>query len=227
MVSRTFNSEDIDLGLVGYWKLNDLRVSTSTAIDSSRGINNGTITGAVEATGVDGKRASAMSFDGTDDWVNSGNINTIRPTTAGTISAWVNINSSSPTTVGRILQLGVSQAGNKGFHIRQNGSSTSIQGFVGDGTTSLTPTMTVTRNKWIYLVHTFDGINSKLYLDAVLKNTKSFASTSSINYNDSNAFIGVFNTNPASPFKGNISNVRIYNRDITQGQVSKLFHQKL
>ena len=71
MVSRTFNSEDIDLGLVGHWKLNDLRVATSVAIDSSRKINNGTINGAVEAIGADGKRASAMSFDGVDDIVDT------------------------------------------------------------------------------------------------------------------------------------------------------------
>ena len=66
MVLYSRSGKDIDKGLIGYWKLDDLKISTSTAIDRIN-FNDGIINGAVNAEGINGKSPDAMYFDGTDD----------------------------------------------------------------------------------------------------------------------------------------------------------------
>ncbi|HAI73811.1 MAG TPA: hypothetical protein DCS28_03005 [Candidatus Moranbacteria bacterium] len=71
-------------GLVGVWSFDgpDINWSTNTAYDRSGQNNNGTISG---ATAVMGKRGQALSFNGTTDYVNCGNVGT----GIQTVSFWI------------------------------------------------------------------------------------------------------------------------------------------
>ena len=78
-----------NLGLVGYWSMNE---NTGTvASDFSGNGNRGILTNG--PTWVDGKRGKALNFDGSDDYVDAGNILTFTNSQTLTLSAWFKIKS--------------------------------------------------------------------------------------------------------------------------------------
>ena len=74
-------------GLVGRWDF-DENMGT-VAYDSSGNNNNGTIQNGASWTG--GKIGSALKFDGTDDYVDCGNDESLDLTNVGTVEAWINV----------------------------------------------------------------------------------------------------------------------------------------
>lgn len=224
MTSRTFNSEDIDLGLVGHWKLNDLRVATSVAFDSSRTGINGTITGATEGTDVNGIRAGATSFDGVDDFVDlNKNLNTYPENF--TISMW-------------IKRVGAQAAFARVFGAGQGGGASSF-GFAIAGTSDINSTqlrfvIKTTNNdekdigfdpgdnEWHHWVAIKDGVSMKLFVDKNLEGTDTL--TQSEYRRDVGTFIG---TEGSANFGGDIANVRLYNRPLGNGVTTKLFNQRI
>ncbi len=83
---RSFSTDN---SLLGWWRFNE--GSGSTASDSSSAGNNGTLTNFDTSTAwTPGLIGGALSFDGTDDFVELGNILNFDSTTPYTISAWTN-----------------------------------------------------------------------------------------------------------------------------------------
>src|SRR3989338_9509033 len=76
-----------NLGLVGYWSFNE--GIGPYAGDSSGNRNQGTLTNG--PTWVDGKRGKALSFDGSNDYVNVASSTSLNITNAITISGWINV----------------------------------------------------------------------------------------------------------------------------------------
>jgi hypothetical protein len=79
-------------GLVGYWSFNgqDLNWSTNTAIDRSGQGNNGTLTNmSTNTSPVPGKMGQALSFNGTNSYVDVADATPLNPTTAVSLSSWV------------------------------------------------------------------------------------------------------------------------------------------
>src|SRR3989338_2173060 len=85
----TAHAQDITSGLIGHWKFDE--TSGTSASDSSGNNNTGTLTNS--PTWTTGKINSALSFDGTDDYVNIGNMNVSG--SGITIAAWVKADSFS------------------------------------------------------------------------------------------------------------------------------------
>jgi len=75
--------------LVGHWPLDD--GSGTTARDSSGNGNNGTLMG--DPKWVAGQLGGALSFDGTQDYVDCGSNSSLHPTDAITMAAWFMIDS--------------------------------------------------------------------------------------------------------------------------------------
>lgn len=76
-----------NLGLVGYWSFDDARGSMAT--DFSGNNNDGTLTNMDQATDwVSGKKGGALDFDGSDDYVDTGDTTNYQ-TGSFTLSAWI------------------------------------------------------------------------------------------------------------------------------------------
>ena len=61
---------ELNRNLVGYWKLDDLKLSGATAIIDRASFNDGTISGGVSAaTDMNGITGNAMDFDGDEDFI--------------------------------------------------------------------------------------------------------------------------------------------------------------
>lgn len=223
MVSKTFNSEDIDLGLVGFWPLNDLRISTSTAIDKSRNSNNGTISGATEATGPDGKRASAMNFDGVNDQIIITDPTEIKSLIEYSCSIWIRSTRSLAQFQDYVTLSALSTDRKIDMYTDTSdliGCSMSASGVQ----ESLASSVDATDEAWHHVVALVDDAakEMRLYVDGVLEDTEAYVGT--LDSPDSDLKIVSNNT---GDYEGDLQNLRIYNRPISQGVITKLFNQKL
>lgn len=83
---KTSMTASVQNGLVGYWNMDSNDISSSTLYDKSGTGNHGTIYG---ATTTSGKVKQALSFDGTDDYVDIPDNNSLDLADATTIEFWI------------------------------------------------------------------------------------------------------------------------------------------
>ncbi|MFA5165406.1 MAG: LamG domain-containing protein [Candidatus Omnitrophota bacterium] len=199
-------------GLIGHWSFDD---QAATATDNSGYGNTGTIT---DATYVDGISGKALRFDGTNDRVVTTRQN---PTTAMSVSVWC----KTSAVVGRL----VSQyfAGDIGFILGIGSATNGKPRFrvSSDGATliALEASSTVNDGAWHHIVGVFVGSTSlKIYIDAADAGTNTTSIPASIYASTKSITIG---SDPANAinFTGDIDEVRIYNRALTQAEITWLY----
>ena len=198
-------------GLVGNWRFNE--GTGSTAKDSSPFGNNGTIHG---ASWVRGKFGSALEFDGTDDYAEVPDSNSLHIANAITVASWVKpldytdydniVSKSGDDTF--CLKLVPADNYRYEFGIRRadNNEWWYVQSYV------------YTFGDWHFVVGTFDGRYIKIYVDGTLQGTSDLGSTVSLVTNTNNLTIGCqFGT--GRWFNGTIDEVRIYNRVLSEEEI--------
>jgi hypothetical protein len=80
-------------------------------------------------------------------------------------------------------------------------------------------------NTWYFIVSTFDGVNSRIYVNGVLVNTT--YAPGSIGNASTQFTIGAHSAGPASwgyQMKGNIDEVGIWNRVLTPLEIQMLYN---
>ena len=215
---------------VGWWKFDECQ--GTTAYDSSGNGNIGAIviggTGSQTTAGTCltptngtgawyngkvGKYNSAMSFDGTDDYVDAGN-NASLKTGTGPFSeeAWVKW--SNLTGEQHIVSKGV----NRQFY-KQN-STNKI--YIGSITQGLLSDTTVQSGVWYHVAATYDGTNLGLYVNGHLEylGAKSMPSSDA-----DNLIIGAHSSTPDYLTSGLIDEVKVYNYALTPQQILLDYNQ--
>ncbi len=196
-------------GPVAEWKFDE--GSGQKAFDSTENNNNGWLggTSAVEAsdpTWTTGKYGGALSFDG-GDYVDAGNkVGTnLDITNTITMEAWVYPRSTSGyRNIVNNFDF-VSFGASKGYLLQiENGYFQIFLRNIGAKADAM-PYL----NKWVHIVATFDGTNSKLYLDGVLKST--VALSPPLSQTTYNFAIGKSIEANGEYWSGSIDDVRIYN----------------
>ena len=195
--------------LVGYWPLNE---NSGKAYDHSGRGNHGTVNGATQA--VSGPvNATAYSFDGSNDFVKISE--GVISGSAMTISAWINIDGPGDASWNRIID--VQDGSNANAHGFVWGEDDNRHGFfTPDGQAYIQND--IETGQWIHLTGIIDSSNAKFYKNAELK-----ASTAvSTNFTDLKLCIGKrYDKNDQT--NGRISEVRIYNRPLTQSEIQYLY----
>lgn len=198
---------------VGEWKF-DENTGTTSVYDTSGNNFTGTLNGAMTSDDwVAGKQGSALDFDGTDDYVSVTGL--LGSPSNVTLSAWVNLDAQD-TAGAEVISLGDSVA------LRIENSQ--VWGWYYNGTTwpGLSYATTMQGTGWHHLLYTFDDTNNlqKLYLDGVLVNSGTEAT--SISYTvGPNAIIGKHgNGGTTVDYNGKIDGVRVYNYVRTPAQVA-------
>jgi hypothetical protein len=202
-------------GLVGYWSFDE--GSGSAAYDASGNGNDGTLYWMSTSSDAwtTGKAGSALSFDGSDDYVES-STNIVFDSI--TIEAWVK---------GDLYGDGGSSS-NEIVTINNGGTNKSLDAYTtGNGVTTATPrwewggntinaSVTIDTN-WHYIVGIFDGTSGikKLYVDGIERasGTGSGSVTATV------ISIGKDAGNSAMAWDGLIDEVRIYNRALSAEEV--------
>lgn len=221
MILYERDGEDINRGLVGYWKLNDKMVSTSTAIDRAN-FNDGTITGATNVPGINGLNPDALNFDGSGDEVALGNLGFNFENSSASFWFKPNANVTSTQRIisfeGTVLFLIQLINSNKfGFTIRDSNSNIN---------TSFSANNVYLPNVWTHAVITFDGTTLKSYLNGELIREDSGTVFTGNFIQDSVGAFGI-RVGGGEDYNGVLQNMRFYGRCLTDGEVSKLHRLKL
>lgn len=154
---------------------------------------------------VDGVVGKALKFDGIDDYVDVDNPPILNTNfTSVTIEGWVFVDSTTGSDAG-LFGKGTQRYGTT-FH-----TNSRVYFYIRDGGNSVSAPMTT--GQWHHVVGYFDGTTIKLYIDGKQVANK----TSSYGFTDVGATFTVGSA--TSFFKGNIDEVRVYNRAYEPAQL--------
>lgn len=211
----------VTAGLIGEWLFDQ------SALDSSGNGFHGVATSTTLTTNRFGASGAALYFNGSA-WVEIEDDPILRPTTSWTISAWVRPETLTSPYNERIIDKGGDDySGIAGYSLMYNTERRFLFGntWGGGGQGGIVSLTQVQSSEWYFLVGTYDGFNARLYVNGQLEAsslmTWSIDSTKPIQ-------IGRFegSINPphwTSSFQGAIDEVRVYNRAITDTEVTTLY----
>jgi hypothetical protein len=207
----------IDDGLVLYLDAGNRKSymsGSTTWFDKSGRGNNGTLTnGPTFNTGSLG----SVVFDGTNDYVDCGNI--IPTPSAVTLTCWFKSNNITQTNKGIIGRWGGLSTQNSGYMLWIDVlTAPGRLSFPINSQPHLTGTTDIRTGNWFYLVGTYDGITARIYVNSLLEGSQS---ETSIVQSNNNFNIGRYLDNAGLPeyLNGNISFAQIYNRALSAQEV--------
>ena len=195
---------------------------------SGRG-NTGTL---VNGVGYSSANKGSLSFDGANDYINMGSSYFISTSIPFTVSCWMSNNPRTQTTSNfhRILTLRSSGTSTLGIAYVNPGNGSEYDGIYLTNATGWVRAKTSyhpTPNVFAMLTVTYNGLGStntsnfKIYwstLELNLTTVSQFPGTSA-----DNNYIGVREDN-VQVFKGNISQVSIYNKVLSASEISQNFN---
>jgi hypothetical protein len=206
-------------GLVGWWPFN------GNANDESGNNNNGTVNGASLTSDRFGNVAKAYSFDGVNDYIlcspNQVNLNG----NSFSWSLWLKNNSLS---IGALYIAQGTTNSNNGFHLGFTSNSIFRFGFYNNDLDANTSNTDL--NNWFFYAGTYDASTNqrKLYINGVL-NSSDIAFADYIG-NGALYFGGTFsNTNgwAQSSVNGKLDDIGIWNRALTQQEITDLYNANI
>ena len=191
----------------------------NTWFDLSGKGNHGTL---INGVGYSSDNKGSMVFDGVNDYIDNGNtnsLNSIGGTSNITVSSWVLYTayggggrSYSVITVKGFPWTWLLENPSNKFRFRISASGSDVN--VADSSVH-------SLNFWYNVVGTYDGSNMKIYVNGVLKKTKS--QTGVLATNSISAKIGTYRGTDYN-LNGKVSNVKIYNRALTELEIQKNFN---
>jgi hypothetical protein len=219
-------------GLVAYYTIN------GNAKDEKGNGNVGTVNGATLTEPRIGKKESAYSFDGVNDYIEKKNPSHVLNIGSQnwTISVWIKTTNKSQTIVSRyecgwdcspdvgaeaLYSLAISDA-NASFSVRGDNMYNVKHPIVSD-------INNINDGTWHYITGILDHNESllKIIVDGQEKNTVSTGKLDSITDGGSPLEIGrIFRQQWGSPsdyFKGAIDDIRIYNRALSESEIQQLY----
>ena len=205
-------------GLVGYWDLSKESLKSATVLaDKTPYGNNGTSANTpVFTTDRHGQAGKAMSFNGSSDKITFSSFAHNIGTGDFTISAWV-----YPTVVSggwdAIFGIGADGFSEPGFYI----SSSKLQVYWLTGAYTDVFNTTLTNNTWYHFILLRSSGTVKAYINGV-QETTTYSRSNNVGTTDI-AYIG-FDGGAGTNISGSISDVRIYNRALTQVEITQLYN---
>ena len=155
----------------------------------------------------------AVVFDGVNDVVNVTDSSVLDPTTL-TISTWVKPNFSALRTT----EIFVHGDNITGWYLELGGAGNPIF-FI--GATTRNSAFNLTPDIWQNLTITYDTTNIRFYTNGTLRSTS--GNTTAITRYTSSAKIGDW-IGGGYPFSGSISSIQLYNRVLSQAEISQNFN---
>lgn len=212
-------------GLVGYWPFN------GNADDASGNGNNGTVYGATLTTDRFGNSNSAYSFNGTNNYINLG---VLSGYTSHAFTGWFKINTMVPHAYNALVSKLYNDlyfAKNSEVRIDPYGMCIyKINSQFGDCSIwkSVSDTNNIDSTIWHHFVFQYNDLDKtlKLYLDKIL--TDSIKVTGYCDVATTPTYVGArpyWNGNTAFYFHGLIDDIRIYNRALTNSEISNLYNE--
>jgi hypothetical protein len=201
-----------DSSLVGFYAFN------GNAYDYSDNTNNGSNSGAVATTDRFGNTNGAFYFMGDGSaYISIPDSPSLDITNCITLTAWFKT-AGGGYAQPRILTKGVYQLG-------LEDTSSNPQIFfdiqpISPGVVTST-NVSLNLNNWIFVAGTYDGQYMKIYTNGVIAGQ--ISQTGSIGTNSEPVGIGMNLDDDSDYFNGDINDVRIYNRALSQAEIQQLY----
>lgn len=213
-------SQTTDVGLLGYYPFNN------TATDRSGNCNVGQVYNAQPTTDRFGNINSAYHFDGTiDQYIEIPADNFVTPNYSYSVWAYAE---TLPITgeFQTLISIGGELWQDQGIALRDGGYGGAS--YNSDGSNFVLNSKTSTQlNKWVHLVLTRSDDDVKFYQDGELvDNVPNSQSLTPFYSKFPKAFLGLRH-NFTKGFLGKIDDVRIYNRAISQDEVTQLYNENV
>ncbi|MBL7188618.1 MAG: LamG domain-containing protein [Phycisphaerae bacterium] len=222
LVPKGAAGADLTEGLVGYWPLD------GNGDDASGNGNHGVVTGNVTPT-TDrfGNQDSAMSFPGnTSAYIDLGQPPSLLIKGAMSVTAWVRAETLSQT--GRIIaKQGPASARSWGLNLEVDGYARFDIGVnPTDRFRADSEPLTFGSNEWFHLAGVFrPGESVDLYVNGEL--VKSEATSLTTQWIENNLSINIGRRpQPGTPWNGDIDEVRMYNRSLSDEEVMSVMNQR-
>ncbi len=188
---------------------------TGNIVTDLVGTQNGTL---VNGVGYSSSNGGYFTFDGVNDYIDFGINTAIQPTVARTVSMWVYIDLSSigvfysdyTTSTGRNgLLLNCDYNNGRAYFCGTSGNQYLVN--------------TITKNTWTYFTFSFNGTTLKTYRNGVLINSSSqnFTMINGLN----KTTIGDTHPSDGYPLKGRISQLKIYDTQLSDAEVLTDFNE--
>ena len=218
-------------GLVGRWGLGSSEGGTgSTTFDMTPNANNGTRYGetalaSIYTTDRHSQSNKAMTFNGSDDYVDLSNVNIIGSDTTYTIAAWVK---RSAGAGGSIYGEYYSASGytRHFFTISSNGFYTLDEYPPSGSGGGVYGTTIIPENTWTHIVAVVDGGTESFYFNGNADGSGSSETYASEAPNKAGIGGRALDSQPGGwygYFNGSISDIRIYNRALSATEVKMLY----
>jgi RHS repeat-associated protein len=195
-------------GLKGRWKL-DENTGTSAADSSGTG-NTGTLTNGV--TWVTGQAGSAISLNGTNQYVTAGVTGLPAVNGSQTIAYWQYV---TATPSGNQNAVAVEASGGNAVQLGYRGGQVVV--WKSGGAALVQTSSPPSSGAWHHVAYTYDGTTHTLYIDGVSVNTSTTAAQTgtptSLNFG---RYTG------GEYFAGQLDEIRIYSRTLTAAEVQGL-----
>ena len=207
-------------GLVAHYTMSQDSLKGSLLGDKTPYENDGTIYGATFATDRKGQANKCMYFDGVDDYVDCGNADILSAPSNLTVEAWFMTNTVTlayQQIVGKQSFLNeyrlILYNNNLAGQIYSSSREYSIH--------SNKSGVTIVAGNWYHAVMTYDKQNFRLYVNGIQVDVLPLSIT--IAPNSYRLRIGR-NSSAAYYFNGLIDDVRIYNRALSQEEITLLYN---
>ncbi len=214
-------------GLVGYWKFSD---GNGTQVrDISGNENNGTLTNFNfngNSGWSDGKYGKALLFDGSNDYVSVNDNNLLDLTTSGTIGFWIYPKGNNTSGWQFLLSKDGTSDERQPYSIQYPPHTNErIALYLGNNVASqsLTSNTPIRLNTWYHVVFTWNSSNKTVYINGDYDNRNAFNS-GIIPFNSNTVLaIGMPPSRTTYPFNGTLDEVMIFNRTLSDAEISALY----
>lgn len=218
------SAQDYISGLIARWTLDE---DSGTSAADSIGTSTGTLTGGLSATndssrGMNGK---ALHFDGSNDYINMGNVLPLSGQQSFTLSTWVYFDVDPLTNTDFFIEKGNNYwlwwHGGNNFALPDNHL---VFGYYGGGYRDFTTAWTPQANRWylITVAHDATADTVTFYVDGVPIG-QSTTATYTLASSTSNLNLGR-RTSGNNYFDGYMDDVRMYNRALTAADALALYN---
>ena len=179
-----------------------------------------------EYAGLNANWHNALSFSGSNQYIDCGNDTSLQITSDLTVSAWI-----KTTTSGNRIVLGKADAINtadRSWLMYINSGTTDLRVFMYDTSATLFYVISpsaINDGNWHHVAFTYTPSTSLiLYIDGEAVDTNTSSIPASLKNSAENFFIGKWGNYSAEMFPGEISNVAIYNQTISAEDIKYLYN---
>lgn len=205
-----------DANLVSYWRMEGNS-------NDSKSSNNGTDTDITYSLS-NGKFNQGAGFNGSTSKISLGNVAALKPTTAVTVSCWINATAYADYKAIVVADGASSWTANNGYGLVHLTATNDVSFWINNFQNNVV-SGTVVPGGWHHVVGTYDKQNVKLYIDGLLIGSDPY--TSNIAYGTGAVAIGCGAELGQFFWNGNIDDVAIFSRALTATEVLTLYKDKL